>query len=159
LFSALFLFIKKGSVAGQGDGWVQTTNDIAGITTTLITAGTEGANTYVRGQFESATTWTGWTNLRGTQQEWRTTNVLGKTSAATIKSTSAAGEILGGLSASYSTYKVANQYLNGGIAKVDGWDAADAAVGWAGTTSAAVLILGTTNPVGWTLIGVGAAGC
>lgn len=145
------------SPTGEGGGWMQKANGIFGVTTTMITAGTECANAYVRNQFKSATSWTGWTNLRATQQTWRTVNVLSKTGAATIKIIGTAGGILGGLSASYSTYKVANQYLDGGVANVNGWDVADAAVGWAGTASAAVLLLGTTNPVGWAVLGIGAA--
>jgi hypothetical protein len=44
------------------------------------------------------------------------------------------------------------------LQSVNGWDAADATVGWAGTASAAALILGTSNPIGWAVIGIGAAG-
>lgn len=62
------------------------------------------------------------------------------------------------LSASYSTYKVVNQAYDGGLQSVNGWDFADATVGWAGTASAAALILGASNPIGWAVIGIGAAG-
>jgi len=150
--------IEFAPSGGGGAGWLETASNYSGIATTLITGGTETTNAIVRNQFTSATSWTGWTNLRNSQQAWRTANVLGKTGAMTLKITSATGGILGGLSASYSTYKVANQIYNGGLQSVNGWDAVDATVGWAGTASAAVLFLGTSNPVGWAVIGVGAAG-
>jgi len=142
----------------QGGGWLETANNYSGIATTLITGGTEITNAIVRGQFKSATSWTGWTNLRNSQQAWRTASVLGKTGATTLKIIGATGGVLGGLSASYSTYKVVNQAYNGGLQSVNGWDAADATVGWAGTASAAALILGTSNPIGWAVIGIGATG-
>lgn len=142
----------------EGGGWLETANNYSGIATTLITGATEITNAIVRGQFKSATSWKGWINLRKSQQVWRTVNVLGKTGAMTLKITGATGGVLGGLSASYYTYKVVNQAYTGGLQNVNGWDVADATVGWVGTASAAALILGTSNPIGWAIIGIGAAG-
>ena len=148
----------KASLTRNDSDWMESSNNYLGVGTMSISIGIESTNAFIRNQFKSAKLWTEWTNLRNSQQAWRTANVLGKTGASTLKWLSVTGSLAGELSASYSTYKVTSQYLNGGISNVNGWDAADAAVGWAGTTSTIVLLLGTSNPVGWTAIGVGAAG-
>jgi hypothetical protein len=148
----------KGSLTKDDRDRMKSINDSVGVGTNSVTMGVESANVFIRNQFKSATSWKGWTGLRSSQQEWRTARVLGKTGASSLKWLSATGSIAGELSASYSTYKVASQYMNGGLSNVQGWDVADAAVGWAGTTSTIVLLMGTSNPVGWAVIGIGATG-
>jgi len=141
----------------QGDSWLETTDEYSGIATTLIAAGTEGINAYIRSGYKSATSWTGWTKLRNSQQAWRTTNTIGKTGSTIFKCLSTTGGIVGGLSTGYSIYKVSDQAINGGLASVNGWDVADATAGIAGTASTIALIIGASNPVGWAIIGIGAS--
>lgn len=158
--------LKYGERIGYGNSetsdWLQTANDFSGISTSLIAGGIEGVNAYIRNQFSNLS-WSLWTKLGNDSQAWRTAYVLGKTGAAAMKIVGATGGVLGGLSASYSTYKVIDQYTSvggglRGLNNIKAWDVADATVGWLGTASVAVLLFGTTNPVSWALAGIGATG-
>ncbi len=146
----------------QTSDWLQMANDFSGIATSLISGGIEGVNAYIRNQFSNLS-WSLWTKLGNDSQGWRTAYVLGKGGAATTKVIGATGGVLTGLSASYSTYKVIDQYTSvggglRGLNNIKARDVADATVGWLGTASAAVLLFGTTNPAGWALVGIGATG-
>jgi hypothetical protein len=79
---------------------LETANNYSEILTKPITGGAEITNAIVRTQFKSASSWTGWTKLRNSQQAWRTANVLGKTGAITLKCVSTTGGVLSALSAS-----------------------------------------------------------
>jgi hypothetical protein len=71
-----------------------------------------------------------------------------------IKGVAVVGSIA---STAYSGYKVANQFNNGGIQNVNGWDATDAGVGTLGLVATGVVTFGlTSNPVGWGILATGA---
>lgn len=135
---------------------MNTVNDYMGMFTTITSIGGEGIYAYIRNQFKSATSWTGWNNLRNTQKTWRITYVMGKTGTLAFKAVTTTGGILGGVTAAYSTSKVINEISNGGLENVNGWDLGDAIAGSAGTISTIALAVGASNPVGWAIIGLGA---
>jgi hypothetical protein len=110
----------------------------------------------VAGEFKSSTSWSGWNKLLPNQQVWRSVRVLGKPLAKGLSIAGHVGTVFGAASALYSGYKVYNQIDSGGLENVNTLDVTDTLVGGAGTLSAIALGFGTSNPIGWAVLGVGA---
>ena len=61
------------------------------------------------------------------------------------------------LTTGYSAGKVINQFSNGGVQNINGWDAADAAVGGLGLYAGYALSIGlASGPIGWGVIATAA---